>query len=388
MSSTTRRTRAGRTALAASAAAVTVAAAAVIAAPAAGAAAPRHTTTWDTAPVFVQTDNTAANTVVAYHRNPDGSLGRHEVFATGGRGGVLDGSVVDHLASQGSLGYDREHQLLYAVNAGSDTVTVFAVHGDRLERLQVVPSGGDFPVGVATHGNQVYVLNARGGSSVQGYEWNGRRLVELPGRHRDLHLTAASPEFTHTPGQVGFTPDGSKLVVTTKAAANSIDVFPLSASGDPAPRPVVTTTPDAVPFGFAFDREGRLQVTEAGPNAVATFTVHRDGTLRQVGQVPTGQLATCWVVATGDHLYASNAGSASLSGFRVEPQAPLTALGNTPTHDGTVDAAASSDGRNVYVQTGAQGIVDEFRVGRDGSLTLVGSVTVPGAVGGEGITAG
>src|SRR5690348_11627157 len=56
----------------------------------------------------------------------------------GGRGGVLAGSVVDHLASQGALTYDSERQLLYAVNAGSNTVTVVAVHDDRLQRLAVV----------------------------------------------------------------------------------------------------------------------------------------------------------------------------------------------------------------------------------------------------------
>ena len=94
------------------------------------------------------------------------------------------------------------------------------------------------------------------------------------------------------------------------------------------------------------------------------------------------------MVRTDGRLYASNAGSASLSGFRVGRGGALTALGNTTTHAGTVDAAASSDQRNVYVQTGAAGIVDEFRVNRDGSLTSIGSVTVPGAVGGEGIVAG
>ena len=50
-----------------------------------------------------------------------------------------------------------------------------------------------------------------------------------------------------------------------------------------------------------------------------------------------------------------------------------------------VDAATSPEGRYLYVQTGANGIVDEFAVGFGGSLTEVGSVTVPGAVGGEGI---
>jgi len=41
-----------------------------------------------------------------------------------GLGGILAGSVVDHLASQGSLSYDPWGSLLFAVNAGSDTVVL------------------------------------------------------------------------------------------------------------------------------------------------------------------------------------------------------------------------------------------------------------------------
>jgi len=55
---------------------------------------------------------------------------------------VLTGSVVDHLASQGSLTYDPWHGLLYAVNAGSNTLSVFSTHGDKLSLRQVVSSAG------------------------------------------------------------------------------------------------------------------------------------------------------------------------------------------------------------------------------------------------------
>ncbi len=54
---------------------------------------------------------------------------------------------------------------------------------------------------------------------------------------------------------------------------------------------------------------------------------------------------------------------------------------------GTVDATATPDGQYLYVQAGAKGIVDEYHVGQDGSLTEIGSVTVPGAAGAEGIAA-
>jgi DNA-binding beta-propeller fold protein YncE len=360
-----------------------LAAAALLAGPAAAHASPRSGGS-----LFVQTDDPAGNSVVAYDRDRDGGLRRAGTYATGGLGGVLDGSVVDHLASQGSLTADPVHGLLYAVNAGSDTITAFGVDGDRLARRQVVPSGGEFPVSIAVHGNLVYVLNARSGGSIQGYLRAGPVLLRIPSWHRDLGLDAtATPEFTHTPGQVAFSPDGGRLIVTTKANGNAVEVFGVGRFGRPSRRPVTTVLPGAVPFAVAFDRGGHLAVAEAGPNAVATFALQGRGALTAIDQALTGQAATCWLARVGTSLFASNAGSGSVSGFADAGTGALAPLGVTSTHPGTVDAASTPDGRFLYVQTGAAGIVDAFRVDRDGSLGAIGSVTVPGSVGGEGIAA-
>ncbi|GIH46304.1 6-phosphogluconolactonase, cycloisomerase 2 family [Microbispora rosea] len=361
---------------------VAVTAAAALAAPASASA-----RSGDAHPVFVQTDDPQGNTVVAYDRGSDGSLTQAGTYATGGLGGVLDGSVVDHLASQGSLTYDQQHGLLYAVNAGSDTVTVFTVHGDRLTRTQVVSSGGRFPASVTVHGNLVYVLNALDGGSIQGYRRIGDRILRVPSWKRRLDLDpAATPQFTTTPGQVGFTPDGDHLVVTTKGNGHAIKVFAVGPLG-PSAKPVTTTEDGTAPFGFTFDDGGRMVVAQAGPNAVAAYTLSRTGTATQIQQIATGQAATCWIVKTGPWLYASNTGSGTLSGYRDTGIGTVKALGTTATDAGTVDAAASSDGRYLYVQTGKDGNVNAFRVNSDGSLTQVGTVTVPGAVGGEGIVA-
>src|SRR5262249_27768269 len=154
----------------------------------------------------------AGNSVVAYHRAADGTLTQAGSYATGGGGGVLTGSVVDHFASQGAVAVGRAHGLLYVGDARSDPGARFAVGGDRLVRRQVIGSGGSFPVSITTHGDQVYVVNARGGGSVQGYVRVGQRLVLVPAWHRALGLDpTATPEFTHTPGQVAFTPDGRHL---------------------------------------------------------------------------------------------------------------------------------------------------------------------------------
>ena len=339
--------------------------------------------------VFVQTDNAAGNQIVAYHRHGDGALTLAGAFDTGGLGGVLNGSVVDHLASQGSLTYDPENNVLYAVNAGSNTVSVFSVKGDSLSLQQVISSGGSFPVSVSVHGDVVYVLNALGGGSVQGYvSWFGR-LVPLPRSNRNLGLTIPTDttQFTHTPGQVSFSPDGSQLVVTTKANGNDIDVFHVGPFGYLSAAPVVNAEPGTVPFAVTFDGVGHLVVADAGPNALSTFILRPDGVTTLLDAVGTGAAATCWVSPAQGFLYASNTGSATVSAFASSAAGTLTLLGSTPTDPGTVDASATTDGKYLYMQTGGNGIVDGFHVEVDGRLQPEGSVTVPGAAGGEGIVA-
>ena len=373
---------------AALATAVTVTVAGLAAPALASSAAPSFGPGWGNGVVFVQTDNTAGNQVVAYQRAADGTLSLSATYATGGLGGILSGSTVDHLASQGSLSYDPWNSLLYAVNPGSNTVSVFAVRGDRLALRQVVSSGGTFPVSVAARGDLVYVLNALNGGTLQGYRAVGGFLVPLPGSSRALGLNPnATPQFINTPGQVAFTPNGSQLVVTTKFNGDDIDVFGVNFGGWLSAQPTVNSEPGFAPFAISFDHYGDMVIAGPGTNALDTFALSPDGTASLLSSVGTGQAATCWVAPAGPFLFASNAGSASESGYTSSPSGQLTLLGTTGTDAGTTDASAAAGGRFLYVRAGAAGIVDEFAVGPGGSLTPVGSVTVPDAAGGEGIVA-
>lgn len=338
--------------------------------------------------VFVETDNTAGNQVVAYDRAPNGTLRLEATYNTGGLGGVLNGSAVDHVASQGSLTYDQQRNLLYAVNAGSNTISVFFVHGHHLRLLQVISSGGTFPVSIATHDGLVYVLNALGGGSVQGYFSLFGHLFPIHGSNRSLGLTipADTNQFTNTPAQVAFSPDGTQLIVTTKLNLSDIDVFRVGFFGTLSPSPVVNSEPGTGPFGVTFDAGGHLIVADTGTNALSTYTLNPDGTVTLIDAVPTGQAATCWVTPGQGFFYASNAGSANVSGYAESFTGNLTLLTPpTATDPGTVDGAAA--GHFLYVRAGASGIVDEFRIDSNGSLTKIGSVTVAGAAGGEGIVA-
>lgn len=335
--------------------------------------------------VFVQTDNTAGNQVDAYQRAADGTLSLAKTYETGGLGGMLAGTVVDHLASQGSLTYDAAHGLLYAVNAGSNTVSVFAVNGAELSLRQVISSGGTFPVSVAVHGGLVYVLNAQNGGSIQGYLVVAGHLLRVPGWNRQLGLDTS----TRSPGQVGFTANGRDVVVTTKTAGNGVDVYRLGWNGTPSQTPTVTSLPGTNPFALQDTGWNQIAVVEAATSTVVNFNVNADGTLTPLSSFADGQAAACWVTGVGNLLFASNAGSANETGIRVGENGSLTGLGNTSTDAGTVDASASPDGRNLYVQSGGTGNVDEYSINADGSLTQIGSVSAPGAgIGSEGIAVG
>ena len=84
--------------------------------------------------VFVQTNDLAHNAVVAYDRAADGTLTKVGTYATGGAGAAEAGAVVDPLASQSSLTLDQRQGLLFVVNGGSNSITVFGMEGSRLVR--------------------------------------------------------------------------------------------------------------------------------------------------------------------------------------------------------------------------------------------------------------
>ncbi|GIH20086.1 lactonase family protein [Rugosimonospora africana] len=339
--------------------------------------------------VFVQTNKPLGNTVVVYDRDRNGQLSLAGEFQTGGLGGATVGPPVDALASQGSLIFHED--LLFAVNAGSNTVTVFRVDGDRLQRLQVIWSGGLLPVSITVHDDLVYALNAGGAGAVQGYRLDNGRLTPIKGGNRSLGLNNANPPaFATAPAQVGISPNGRFVLVTTKTL-NVIDSFAIGRGGELARRPVANTD-EGGPFGFTFDKRGKLLVAETTANAVTRFQLSGDGTLTQIGpSVPNGQQATCWIQRVGRFIYVANAGSSTISSYTVGADGNLVLLDAVAadTNGGSIDMTTS--GGFLYVQNAAAGNVQGYKVNDDGSLTLVTTATglpqFANGIGMEGIAA-
>jgi hypothetical protein len=337
--------------------------------------------------VFVQTDSTTGNRIEVLARGSGGTLYSAGSYSTGGNGGIESGSVVDHLASQNSLVYSAQSDELYAVNAGSNTISVFWVFGDHLILLQVLNSGGQFPTSIAAQGNLVYVLNAGGAGAVQGFARFGPFLLPLRGASQSLGLdNTTPPNYLMSPGDIGFTPNGRQLIVTTKASGSDIDVFSVGFFGNLS-APVVNASTTPVPFAFTWGPGGTLVVAEALDSAVSTYTVNWNGTLTAESSVGDGEAALCWITPASGVDYVANAGSGTLSAYEVGSGGSLSLLGTVATTDaGPIDMAASPDGHYLYSEDGGAGAVDGFVVNPGGSLTSIGNVEGLGS-GIEGIAA-
>jgi 6-phosphogluconolactonase (cycloisomerase 2 family) len=322
--------------------------------------------------VFVQTNKPLGNTIQVFDRADDGELTPAGEYQTGGLGGATVGPPVDALASQGSLIYHEG--LLFAVNAGSNTVTVFRVDGDELERLDVVWSGGLLPVSIAVHDDLVYVLNAGGDGAVQGYRLEHGKLLPIRGSNRSLGLGNANPPaFADAPAQVGVDPDGRFVLVSTKSH-DLIEAFRIDVDGRLSKTPNSSPS-ETAPFGFTFDEQGKLLVAESGSNAVTRYRLSGDGTLTQIGpSVPNNQTASCWIQRVGEYFYVANAGSSTISSYRVDDEGNLVLVAAVAvdTGGGAIDMT-ESDGF-LYVQNAAAGNVQGYAVNDDGSLTLVTTV--------------
>ena len=112
---------------------------------------------------------------------------------------------MDPLASQGSLTLSQDNSLLFAINAGSGTLSVFRVEGSHLFLWDRVPTDGSEPNAVAQHGSLVYVLNTAGSSSVVGFRLHGGKLAPIPDSLRFLSSNGVGS------ASVAFSPDGRFL---------------------------------------------------------------------------------------------------------------------------------------------------------------------------------
>lgn len=318
--------------------------------------------------VFTLSNSSAENEVIMFKRAGNGRLQNMGSFSTGGKGTGAG------LGSQGSLVLDRN--LLFAVNAGSNDVSVLFVDGNRLSLVDKKPSGGTMPISLTVHGNLLYVLNAGGTGNVAGFRINNRKgtITLIPGSMKPLSSGAAQP------AQIEFSPNGRELVVTEKAT-NAIDTYVVGYDGV-ITGPTTQASAGNTPYGFEFDKRGHLIVSDANgggalAGAMSSYNISPGGISLISGPVANYQTAPCWVVITknGKFAYTTNTGTSNISGYKISRRGSITLFndgGNTAsTGQGSnpIDMAVSNNSRYLYALSEGTNTISVYRINnRNGRL--------------------
>ncbi len=345
---------------------------------------------------FAMTNRSSDNQIVSYKRAVDGALTRVGTTSTRGRGIGTD------LDTQGPLQLSADHRFLYATNAGSDDVTVFAVNGTHLSFVQKVYAG-DEPNSLTIHDNLLYVLDGSvAANGIRGFTVHANgRLTEIPNSVRLLSSPIA------VPGTIQFSPDGRLLLVTEKTTnevlspERAIDAFRIGSDGTASAMPQRDASNGVRPFSLAFRNDGQLLVAESfdatpGKAAVSSYQVSATGSLAVTsGSIPNYQTDSCWIVITknGRYAYTANFGSGTISSYSINSTGTIHLIDGKAAFLGAVsqpvDLAQTANSQYLYLLLRGSGAVAAFQVSTDGSLHRLGVTTggLPVADGASGLAA-
>jgi hypothetical protein len=326
--------------------------------------------------VTINNDATT-NRLLFYSRNAYGQLRFVRSVATGGKGSG------GNLGSQGAISLNAGGNIIFAVNAGSNSITSFVFSKNVPVVQQLIDSGGVRPISLTVGRRFVYVVNngAKMGSvdQINGFAVNPRSLNLAPLENGISDLSADDV----SPGQISLDPAQKNLIVTEKAT-NLIDVFPLDSDGSTGQLNSLQSSGKR-PFGFGFSGSQTIVVSEA---ASATTSSYRLNSQTSTLSVVTPGLSNngpgaCWVSVTqnGRYAYVSNFDSSQLTGFQVSDTGRLSplppAIFATPVVGNPIDSAIVGN-RFFYLLSHFRNlnvVLSAFRINADGSLRPIGQIS-------------
>jgi len=321
--------------------------------------------------VYIESNDALQNAILVFKQQQDGKLVLESQTSSGGKGFGAG------LASQGALALDIKNNLLFAVNAGSNSVSSFRIKADgSLELLYTESTQGEKPVSVTVHDHFLYVVN-NVSSDIMGFQVNENgKMYPIDGSHQTLSSTNADP------AQISFTPDGVALMISEKAN-NKITAFAVKGSGEVYNK-VVNQSVGNTPFGFDFVRNQYMVVSNAdGGNAgTSSSTSYKNLDNLYItavnGKVNNGQSAVCWVGATlfGRYAYTANTGSNNITAYYVDLSGRLYLIPwvNEKAGEKPADIIVSSDNEFVYNINGGDNTLGEYKRGLFGKLQNIGYI--------------
>ncbi|KAG5656958.1 hypothetical protein KAF25_011127 [Fusarium avenaceum] len=324
--------------------------------------------------------NEEANGVLALPIGKDGTLSKGSITMTGGAGSVAvdaDGNPAtpDALVSQSSLTIAGKH--VFAVNAGSNTLSMLAISRSDPTKLEMVGKPvdipGEFPNTVAASmKNKVVCVGSTGakaGVSCSSFSKKGLGAMDEL-RPFDLKQTTPPKGPTNTVSQVLFSEDESMLLAMVKGdpavnntgflSSMNVERFNGAAA---VSKDEVRSSPEgtAVLFGsqiipgtskvFATDASFGAAILNVDPNSCEATTV-------ATGKVD-GQAATCWVAISPKTktAFVTDVGKNRIVEMSLEDASVISELDLSCNGDpGLIDLAAA--GNFIYALSPGNGTTE------------------------------
>lgn len=320
--------------------------------------------------LYTESNDGETNAILVYKIKHNGNLHLDGTTLSGGSG------TGKALGSQGALVMDKNHEWLYAVNAGNNSVSSFEVQENGSLRLAHTENTlGIMPVSVTIHGNLLYVLNG-GSSNIHGF------LIGSEGRLTHIHESTKSLSGTGVDApQILFTPNGEQIIVTEKAT-DIIGTFKVNNDGS-INEGIFTPSVGQTPFGFDFSR-GKFMIVSnaaggaAGAGSATSYTLENDGMPKDInGAVPDNQAAPCWIAITkhGRFVYTTNTASNNISSYYVAPSGSLYLVQSEAAETGMapLDIVIGANNYFVYELNSKSNTIGVYHRKFFGGLELIGN---------------
>nr|POE82747.1 hypothetical protein CFP56_68151 [Quercus suber] len=323
-------------------------------------------------------NNPAGSAIVALSIGPDGSISDPIRTSTQGLGAfefnATTGAAVPLDTMGGQDAVVVNENLLFTLNAGSNTVVMFAIDPKNPCHPTMVgepaSTHGDFPMSVAYSAKlkTACVANTGAVSGVQCFSVDPKSGLTPTGPFRPFSkavVNQTSPPMG-PPGETGdifFTPDSSAIMVSVKGglgkppSAGYIVAYPV-VKGVISTKAVHFQSPNIIQdFGVTWVSKTKLLVSDAA-SGVALLNVSEDLTITEISNTTIpGQAATCWADydASMNQAYAIDAGVPYI--YLIDPSTGALE-GQIKVDDdlvGLLDEVILDE--KMYLLTGVNGIV-------------------------------
>ncbi|MBZ5492269.1 MAG: lactonase family protein [Acidobacteriia bacterium] len=334
--------------------------------------------------IYVIANPTGPNYVTAYTRNQQsGALTLLGSYPTGGAGLVSTEFVG---AQANSLVFSKGR--LYAINPGSNDISIFSVQEDGTLRLAhaPIPSGGIGPETIAIHDHLLYVGNDGNASTPP----NMTGFLIDNGSLRPIHGSAVTLNIGDHPADLKFSKNGHFLVGSL-ADSGIIDVFRVKDDGTLLQTAELHDQPGIVELAFNPVHQNKLIGTLANFPGVKSYVISAEGEITILSSIQdTATIDSCWIVTdkAGTKAWVTAPLSSSIILYTIDPQTRLTRVSSHDTSSfgfTLTDLVMDESGSFIYAMKPLSGSVHIFRLTGselEAGVADAGDVIVPAPPGG------